>query len=63
MEFISTEEYFYIFEELCIGLNVAELLEYKGKLSEAEALSILRPLVNAVKCLHDKNVIHRDLKL
>ncbi|MBD5309582.1 MAG: serine/threonine protein kinase [Bacteroides sp.] len=44
------------------GITLSEYIEYKGKLSEDEALSIIKNLSLAVKYLHSKKICHFDIK-
>ena len=45
----KTKNNLYIITEFCEGKDVAKLLRKKKKLSEAEAQSILKQLMNAYK--------------
>jgi tRNA A-37 threonylcarbamoyl transferase component Bud32 len=44
------------------GESLAALLEREGTLSEAEVISILAPLCEALQEAHKKGIVHRDLK-
>ena len=48
--------------ELVPGQNLAERLRQGGALSALQALSILRPVLDAVAHAHARGIIHRDLK-
>jgi len=48
--------------ELVPGQNLADLLRRAGALSALKALSILRPVLDAVAHAHARGIIHRDLK-
>jgi serine/threonine protein kinase len=48
--------------ELLDGDNLATLLERRQRLSVAEALDYVLPVIAAVGAAHDAQVIHRDLK-
>ncbi len=52
----------YIVMELMIGGELLERLKQKHSFTEAEASTIFRQLVSAVSYMHQKNVVHRDLK-
>lgn len=48
--------------ELLDGPNLAEIIEERGRLTAAEALTLLRPVCDALKAAHDLGIVHRDLK-
>jgi tetratricopeptide (TPR) repeat protein len=52
----------YIVEELLHGMRQRDLLEEKRRLSPAEALDVLVPVMGALEAAHERGVLHRDLK-
>ncbi len=52
----------YIVMELMRGGELLERLKQKHSFSEAEASIIFKQLVSAMSYMHEKNVVHRDLK-
>lgn len=52
----------YIFQELITGGDLLSYLDKKGRLSEPQAVVIVRQLLEAVKYLHSNQVVHRDIK-
>ncbi|KAI5981533.1 Pkinase-domain-containing protein [Pisolithus albus] len=62
-EVIATEAYIWIVTELCCGGELFDYLAEKGRLSEDEARIIFGQLCLAVAYLHNKGIVHRDLKL
>src|SRR5262252_5280350 len=49
-------------EDGALILELVEGAEPRGPLSEAEALSTLYQLIDALEYAHDKGIVHRDLK-
>ena len=61
--FFEDKENCYILLELCHNQSMNELLKRRKRLTEPEAAYYMTHVLQAVQYLHDKNVIHRDLKL
>lgn len=53
----------YILLELCHNQTLNEMIKRRKRLTEPEAALFMNHLLDAVKYMHLKNVIHRDLKL
>ncbi|VBB29332.1 unnamed protein product [Acanthocheilonema viteae] len=51
----------YIIMEYCKYRSLRDYVKQNGRLSDFSAAYILRQLVSAVKHIHDRNMIHRDL--
>ena len=49
--------------ELVLGGSLKSLLSNQGKLSDTQASKIMKSVLSAVSYIHEKGVIHRDLKL
>jgi serine/threonine protein kinase len=52
----------YLVYELVEGENLGDLIERKGRLSEAEAVRIITQVAQALHYAHQRQVIHRDVK-
>jgi len=53
---------FYIVMELVDGGSLSELLAVRKRFGPAEAVTILRPVVEALACAHRAGIVHRDIK-
>jgi len=62
-EVIATESSIWIVTELCCGGELFDYLAEKSRLSEHESSIIFGQLALAVAYLHEKGIVHRDLKL
>lgn len=49
--------------EYCPGGDVFQLVQQKGALSESEARTLFRQLIEAVEYMHSHGLVHRDIKL
>ncbi len=52
----------YLVFEYVPGKNLAEFLVGSGALSPVKAVTLLRPILDAIACAHAQRIIHRDLK-
>lgn len=56
------DQFFYLVQEYIDGQTLEEELNTEGQFSEAEALEVLREILNVLKFVHDNDSIHRDIK-
>lgn len=62
--YYDESDYFYIITEYLPGSDIFTQIRKEGKVfTELECRRIIKSLLITVKSLHDKNIIHRDLKL
>uniref|UniRef100_A0A4W2EKL3 Serine/threonine-protein kinase 33 n=1 Tax=Bos indicus x Bos taurus TaxID=30522 RepID=A0A4W2EKL3_BOBOX len=59
----ETPKKMYLVMELCEDGELKEILERKGHFSENETRWIIQSLASAIAYLHNKDIVHRDLKL
>jgi len=58
----GSDQFFYLVQEYIQGKTLEEMLQEKGKFSEAEALQVMRSILPVLQFVHDKGIIHRDIK-
>ncbi|MEG4072189.1 serine/threonine-protein kinase [Microcoleus sp. Pol14C2] len=56
------ERYQYLVQEFIEGQNLQEELARTGPFSESQILSLLKDLLPVLQFVHDRSVIHRDIK-
>eukprot|EP00977_Amphora_coffeiformis_P004217 scaffold877_cov154-Amphora_coffeaeformis.AAC.9 len=61
--FFEDRDNCYILLELCHNQSLNEMIKRRKRFTEPEAAFFMAQLLDAVKYIHDQNVIHRDLKL
>ena len=65
--FVAVHDYFtenntaYIVMEFVEGVNLKQYLQQKGRLSMAETIAIITPVMQVLETIHSKGMIHRDV--
>ncbi|PXF41769.1 Myosin light chain kinase A [Gracilariopsis chorda] len=62
-DIFDTKNRLYIVLEYMPGGTLGEILKKVGRFTESQAKIILADILNGVAYLHDKSIVHRDLKL
>ena len=64
IEFIQSKNHIYVVMEYCNGGMLSECLKKSGGTFPVKIIQyIMRQIVEALKYIHSKNIIHRDIKL
>ncbi|GCB67433.1 serine/threonine-protein kinase PLK2b [Scyliorhinus torazame] len=61
--YFEDKENIYILLEHCSRRSMAHILKARKVLTEPEVRYYLRQIVSGLKCLHEQEILHRDLKL
>ena len=61
--YFEDKENVYIMLDICSNQSLSDLIKRRKRLHEVEARYYIFQLVNAIKYVHSRKVIHRDLKL
>jgi calcium/calmodulin-dependent protein kinase I len=59
----ETPQKIFLIMELVSGGELFDRIIDRGHFSEADASDLVRSIVRAVKYLHEKGIVHRDLKV
>ena len=60
---LRTTNNMYMVYEFCNGGDLEEYLRRKKRLTETEATSFIKQIINGCFSLRKNNILHRDLKL
>jgi predicted Ser/Thr protein kinase len=62
IDYIEEDGRYFMVMEYVEGKNVDDLIKEKGKLSEQEAIAIMKDVLAALSFAHAKGLVHRDIK-
>lgn len=60
-DFFALNDTAYIVMEYLDGISLKSYIHRKGKLSAANALTILKPVIYSLEAVHEQGLIHRDI--
>ena len=63
LENFETEKYILIIMEYINGGNLFSFVKKRRKLSEKTAKFLFKQIIQGIKYIHSKNIVHRDIKL
>lgn len=63
IEVYETQKKVFLVLEMCRGGELSDLLKEKNRFKEDEVKELMKQLAEAVVYMHDKDMVHRDLKL
>ncbi|ORY42033.1 kinase-like protein [Rhizoclosmatium globosum] len=61
--YVVGKNHFYFFYEYLEGMDLADYITERGRMTENDARYVFKQIIAAVDYCHKSNVIHRDLKL
>jgi calcium-dependent protein kinase len=62
-EVFEEEDFFYVLTEFCEGGEVLKSLKKHKNLNEKTVAQLMRQLFGGLVYMHQRNIVHRDLKL
>jgi len=63
LDYYETETEVVVILKCVDGGNLAEQIAKKGRFSESKSIKIISQIIDAVKYMHDRGIVHRDLKM
>lgn len=62
LQFGREDQFFYLVQEFIDGQDLEQELQTNGPFSEAQAVVVLREILNVLNFVHENGSIHRDIK-
>jgi len=62
IDYYEDKKRYYLVEELVDGGDLIDVLKVKSKYTETEGRMLVLSLLEAVKYMHSKDIVHRDIK-
>jgi len=62
IDFINVNNTFFLIMEYVEGQDIENIIKNKGKLTEEEALPIMKEALHGLAYIHSNKIIHRDIK-
>ncbi len=62
LAYFEQDNYLYLVQEFIDGQNLLKELQVRGRFNETEIQEVLLDLLRILKFIHDRGVIHRDIK-
>ena len=63
LDTVETEKYILLIMENVLGGDLLSFIKKRNKLQEKTAKFIFKQLLQSIKYIHSKNIVHRDIKL
>lgn len=62
IDFFEEDHEFYLVQEFVDGQSLEDEIKQVGKLTEEQAIALLKDVLPVLNFIHDNHVVHRDLK-
>ncbi|HBB35297.1 MAG TPA: serine/threonine protein kinase [Cyanobacteria bacterium UBA8803] len=62
LAYFEQDQHFYLVQDFIDGTNLAQVVAEEGAFSESQIWSLLDELLPVLQFIHDRHIIHRDIK-